>query len=164
MKKVTVIVGILALAGLVAVPVMAQGPGWGWGGRHMMGFWGNGPGYGGYYGNLTSEQRDTLDTLNSKFYNDTRDLRDQLWTKSRELDSVLSSATPDLDKARALQKEIGDLRGQLDEKTLNYNLEARKVAPDERLGYGYGPGYGSGYGHMMGYGSGMGYGPGSCWN
>jgi zinc resistance-associated protein len=163
MKRLTMILGILVLVGAVAVPVMAWGPGWGWG-HHMMGYWGNGPGYGrDYYGNLTSDQRSRLDTLDRKFYDETRDLRDQIRTKSGELDATLNSATPDLEKAKALQNEITDLRAKLDEKRLGYELEARKAVPDQRFGYGYG--YGGGYGHMMGpYGRGMGYGPGYCWN
>jgi zinc resistance-associated protein len=159
MKKVTMILGILVLVGAVAVPVMAFGPGWGWG-HHMMGYWDNGPGYGRDYGNLTSEQRSRLNDLDQKYYEETRDLRNQLWTKSGELDAVLSSATPDLSKAKVLQNEISELRTKLDEKTLAYELEARKIAPDQRSGYGYGH-------HMMGpyYGRGMGYyGPGYCWN
>lgn len=162
MKKTTIIIGILLLAGAVAVPVMAWGPHWG-GGHHMMGYWGSGPEYGrGDYDNLTSEQKSKLDTLDRKFYEETRDLREQVWTKSRELDNVLNSSDPDLEKAKALQKEMNDLRAKLDEKTLTYDLEARKIVPeDHRLGYAYGRGYGY---HMMPYGHMMGYGPGYCWN
>ena len=162
MKKLITVIGILLLVGAVAVPVMAWGPGRGWG-HPMMGCWGSGPEYErGDYGNLTSEQRSRLDTLERKFYEETKDLRDQVWTKSRELDSVLNSSNPDLDKAKALQKEISDLRAKLDEKTVTYELEARKIVPDQRLDYGYGPGYGyhmGPHGHMMDYGPG-----GYCWN
>ncbi len=162
MKRLTMILGILMLVGAVAVPVMALGPDWGWGwGHHMMGYWDSGPGYGRDYGNLTSDQENRLNTLDRKFYEESRDLRNQIWTKSEELDAVLNSATPDLDKAKELRKEISELRSQLDEKNFAYELEARKIAPD------VGPGYGYGYGHhMMGpyYGRGMAYGPGNCWN
>ena len=54
-----------------------------------------------------------------------------------------------------------DQKSKLDEKTLNYQLEARKIVPDQRLGYGYGGGYDR---HMGPYGRGMGYGAGYCWN
>ena len=163
MKRLTTIIGILVLVGAVAVPVMAWGPGWGWG-HHMMGTWGSGSEYGrGNYGNLTSEQKSKLDSLDRKFYDESKDLRDQIWTKSRELDSVLNSSDPDLDKVKALQKEINDLRAKLDEKSIDYELEARKVNPDTRFGRGYvhhmwGRGPGMGYGWQMG-----GYGPGACW-
>jgi zinc resistance-associated protein len=161
MKKLTTIIGILVLVGAVAVPVMAWGPHWG-AGHHMMGYWGSNPEYGrGDYGNLTSEQKNELDTLNRKFYEETRDLRDRVWTKSREFDSVLNSTYPDLDTAKTLQREISDLRAKLDEKTDTYELEARKIVPDQRLGHSRGGWYGY---HMGSYGHMMGYGPGYCWN
>lgn len=155
MKKLITVVGILVLVGAVAIPVMAWGPGWGWG-HHMMGYWGSGPEYGrGDYGNLTAEQRSKLDTLERKFYEETRDLRDQIWTKSSDLDAVVNSPNPDLEKAKGLQGEISELRANLDEKSLNYELEARKIAPDQQLGYDR---------HMGTYGRMMGSGRGYCWD
>jgi len=162
MKKLATVIGILVAIGLVTIPVMAWGPHMGWSGNHMMGYWGNGPEYGRDAGNLTSEQKSKLDTLDRKFYEETRDLRDQIWTKSGELDVTLNATTPDLEKAKTFQQEISELRANLDEKRLNYELEVRKIIPDQRLGYGRNDGYG--YGHMGNYGSGMGYGHGYCWN
>jgi len=161
MKRLITIIGILALVGAVAVPVMAWGPGWGWG-HHMMGSWGNDSGYGrNYYRNITSEQKSKLDTLDRKFNDEIRDLQDQIWTKSRELDIALNSSDPDFEKAKAFKKEISELRAKLDEKTLNYEIKVRKIVPDQRLGYAYG----GGYDHYMGrYGHGTGYGPGNCWD
>ena len=164
MKKLAIGIGILLAIGLVTVPVMAWGPHMGWGGNNMMGYWGNGPNYGRDAGNLTADQQSKLAALDRKFYDETRDLRDQIWAKSGELDATLNSTTPDLTKAKALQKEISELRAKLDDKRFNYELEVRKIIPDQQLGYGYG------YGHMMGnYGYGMGYGMGYghggyCWN
>ena len=83
---------------------------------------------------------------------------------------MLNSSTPDLEKAKALQGEISDLRAKLDEERLSYELEARKITPEPRSGKGYGRGYYGhhmgGYGPHMGYGRHMmgGYGPESCWN
>ena len=88
-----------------------------------------------------------------KFYNETSDLRNKIWTKSAELDTILNSTNPDIEKARAIQKEINDLRAKLDEKGINYELEAHKINPETRLSYRYGMDYGS---HMRGYG------PGAC--
>ena len=166
MKKLGTILGITALIAVLAVPVFTWAHGWGRG-HHMMGDWGTGPGYSGQYdrgyGNLTEEQASKLDQLDKKFYTETADLRDKIWSKSTELDNLLSSADPDLEKARAIQKEINDLRAKLDEKRLNYELEARKVNPNSQFDRGYGH-------HMWGRGSGMGYGwhmggrgPGACW-
>ena len=160
MKRLITVLGILVLAGLVATPVMAWHSGWR-GGHHMMGYWGSGPEYDRDDRNLTAEQRNNLDSLDRKFYDETSDLRNQIWTKSRELDSILNSSSPDLEKARVLQKEIGDLRTKMDDKELSYELEARKIIPEDRSDYAYGGRYGD---HMGAYGRGMGSGPGYCWN
>ena len=156
MKRLAMVLGAVALVGVVAVPVFAWGPGLSWG-HHMMGYWGNGP----ESANLSPAQESKLDALDRKFYDDTTDLRNQIWTKSRELDVALNSINPDLEKTKALQKEISELQANLDEQTLAYELEARKIVPDQRLGYGYGAGYGR---HMGPYAGGMGYGQRTCWN
>jgi zinc resistance-associated protein len=186
MKKVGMISGVVLLAALVAYPVFAWGPGWGggpmmgyggYGGGPMMGYGGNGggpgscwnggrgygnPGYGNpAYGNLTDEQEKQLDDLNRKFFDETASLRNDIWKKTNELDVLLDSPNPDVEKSKALQKELSDLRAQMAEKRLSYNLEARKIAPDARNARRGG----FGYGHMMGWGPHMGgYGPGGGWN
>jgi Spy/CpxP family protein refolding chaperone len=192
MKKILTIIGVLGLAAVMAAPVMAQGPGWGRGG-HMAGYWGGGPGYGrnngAGYANLTDEQRTQLDNLYKKFYDNTADTRNQLWSKRGELYTLLNSSNPDSAKAKALQKDISDLRAKLAQDRLALELEVQKINPDARYGgwgpgpgngrgmmgygsggygrmggYGYGPGMmGYGYGHG-GYGRMGGYGPGACWN
>jgi zinc resistance-associated protein len=192
-NRVTKIIGIGFLVAALAVPavVLAQG----WGGRHMMGNWGMGPGsmmaYDRGYETVTPEQRTQLEQLDRRFYDETADLRKDLWNKSFELNTILNGADPDLEKVKALNKEINDLRGKLNEKSLNHQLEARKVAPDSQFGGGYSKSYGYHMGGsragmmgpgmmsrgtmgrgtmgpgMMGYGptgSGpMGYGPRNCW-
>ena len=159
MTRVTKILGIAILVGALAVPVFVWADGWGRG-HHMMGPWGSGPGhhsdYERGYGSLTGEQRTQLEQLDRKFYDETADLRNEIWTKSAELNTLLNSSNPDSEKGRALQKELSDLRAKLDEKRLNYELEARKIRPEPRFGRGYGRGN---YGHHM-----EGYGPGSCRN
>ncbi|MEJ2655828.1 MAG: periplasmic heavy metal sensor [Desulfobacterales bacterium] len=150
MKKLSSIVGITLLSALLIVPVAVRAYGWGWGGGHMMGYWGGGPGY--YhpydrgYTALNSKQQEQLAELNQKFYNETQTLRDKLWSKSAELNALLSETNPDSGKISKLQKEISDLRAKLDEKATNNQIEARKIAPEARFGGGYG------YGHMGGYG------------
>ena len=155
MKKLTSIVGITFLSALLIIPVAVWAHGWGWGNGHMMGYWGTGPGYYNQYDRgdttLNSKQLKNLADLNQKFYNDTRTLRSELWSKSAELNALLYGTNPDTAKVDKLQKEISELRDKLDEKAINHEIEARKIAPDTRFGNGYG------YGHMMG-GYGMGYG------
>lgn len=173
MKRLVTLLGIVVLVGAVAVPVVAHGPNWGKG-HHMMGSRGDCPGYGTQhgpgYGSLTEEQRTQLDKLHQKHHDETARHRNEIWTKSRELNTLLNSPNPDTEKAKALQKEISDLRAQLAEKRLNFKLEERKIVPEARFGKGYGKGGYYGH-HMRGHGPGMGYGhhmggygPGYCWN
>ena len=185
MKKGLTIAGILLLAVTVAVPVFARGVGWGRG-PHM-GYWQGGPaygpGYGGWYGNLTEDQRNQLETLNKKFYDETSQLRNDLWAKRAELNTLLNTSNPDTEKAKALQKEISELQAKLAQARIDHQLEVRKAYPETASGWGYGMGprmMGQGYGYgmgprmmmgqgTMGYGYGpggygpSGYGPGYCW-
>ena len=143
-----------------------------------MGYWGGALGYPWQYdrgyGNLTQEQRTQLDGLYQKFYDETATLRNEIWTKSGKLNSLLNTSSPDSEKARALQKEVTDLGAKISEKRLDLELEARKIVPGVGYARGWGmgsgmgpgmmhPGWGMGPG-MMGPGMGRGYGPGPCWN
>lgn len=164
MKKLSTVLGITLLGALLIVPGIAGAQGWGMNGGHMMGNWGGGPGY--YdqddrgYTKLNREQQERLADLDRKFYDETRDLRNKLWSRSAELDALLSDTNPEPGKANKIQKEISDFRAKLEEKAISHEIEARKIAPDNRFGGGY-----DGYGHMMGgsgMGYGMGYGPDGC--
>ncbi|MGD2127494.1 MAG: periplasmic heavy metal sensor [Desulfobacteraceae bacterium] len=164
-RRLTAVLGIAVLVAALAVPAFAWGPGWGRG-HHMMGYWNQEPGYcwdeGRGYGNPTQQQRNKLEQLDRKLYDETANLRNEIRVKSAQLDTVLNSPDPDMEEAKALQKEINDLRAELDEKRLNYEIESRKIIPGERFSRGHGRSYGR---HMMGYGQHMGgYGPGSSWD
>jgi zinc resistance-associated protein len=173
MKRLAVILGSVMLVGAIAYPVFAWGPGMGRG-QGMTGYWGGGPGScwrnDRGYDNLTQEQQSALGQLNEKFSNETAPLRTEIRAKSYEMNTLLNAPDPDAEKAKALQKEIIDLRGKMAEKRLDFQLETRKINPDARFGGGYGKGYGrhmKGYGPRagMGYGRHMeGYGQGPCWN
>ncbi len=163
MKRLAVVFGIVMLVLALSYPVIARGPEQGRGyGR------GGGPGFclgqGRGYGNLTDEQRTQLDKLRQQFYDETAALRNEIWTKSGELRILLGTSNPDAGKAKALQKEISALRAKMGEKRITMAFEARKIAPEARLGRGYGMGFGrhmGGYDHHRG-----GRGPGGCrnWN
>lgn len=164
MKTILTILGIVLLVGVFAYPALSNGHGWGWG-HHMMGFWDRDHRYGHMYdrgyGNLSDEERDKLDELDRKYYQETEGIRNQIVDKSDELDALMDSQNPDLERARELQREISRLRADLDQKELKYELEARKLVPEQKLGSGYGRGHHRGY---WGRGGGMGYGSGgACW-
>jgi zinc resistance-associated protein len=154
MKRFAILAGSILLVALSSYPVLAWGPMWG----------GGGPGYcwqaSQGSGAVTQEQQQKLDQLNQKYYEDTAQLRESLWAKRAELRENLNAPNPDAEKVKALQKEISNLNNQLAEKTLDAQLEARKIAPEGTNYAGrYNSGYGNGYGRHGG-----GYGPGSCWN
>ena len=160
LTKLIVVLAVIATVGFVASAFAGwgaggyghRGPGW----RHMG--WG-GTGYG-YKQNLTEEQRKALDQERQAFLNTTESLRQDLYTKNLELRSELAKDNPDAQKAAAVQKDISKLESELEQKQLDFMLNARKVAPDAGRGYmlggrggmmGYGPGYGSGAGRRGGY-------------
>ena len=169
MKKLTIVLGSIMLLAAVAYPVFAQGPGWGRG-HHMWGYGSGGPGYCWGYGpgqkDWTPEQLEKTDQLRQTFRDETRDLRGQIWEKSAEMERLMDSAEPDVDKLKALQKEVSNLRAKMAEKRMDFQLELRKIAPEETYAGGYGRGtkrgYGKGYGRGYGHGRGA-YGQGGCW-
>ncbi len=179
MKRLLIITGIIMLVAMITIPAIAFGPHGRWGG-HMMGPWAgtNSPymnPYTGRHSNLTDEQRQKVDKLLRKFYEDTQALRSRLWTKRSELNILISQANPDTSKIDALQKEISDLQSQLMKKRIDLRIQLKKIAPElaqnggygitpgpwqRRMGnYGYRPGAWCGPYQMGGYG----YGPGACW-
>lgn len=127
------------------------GPGW-----HHMGWGGPGDGFG-YNQSLTDEQQKALDQERQAFLNATESSRQDLYAKNLELRSELAKDNPDAQKAATLQEEISKLASEIDQKQLDFMLNARKVAPDAVRGYmmggimGYGPGYGNGAGPRGGY-------------
>ena len=165
MKRLLIALGSFVLVASLATPLLGNGQGWN-GGHHMRGYWGSDPGscwdYGRGYKDLSKEEQSQLKELESKFYNETDRLRNEIWSKSAELNSYLNSTNPNSQKLKALQRELSDLRAEMDERRLAYELEARKILPESRFRGGYGKGY---YGHhMRGYGPWMGFRQRSCWD
>ena len=118
--------------------------GWGDGYGHMMGpDWQQGSGY---YGNLSADEIAKLEQQRAEFFRATENTRQQLYEKNLALQSELAKENPDTAKASRLQGEISKLQSDLDQKRLEYDIQARKSAPN------YNRGYSGGYGSMMGYG------------
>ncbi|MBW1681307.1 MAG: periplasmic heavy metal sensor [Deltaproteobacteria bacterium] len=153
MKKTLIVLGSLMLLAAVAYPVFAHGPGWG-GGRHMTGPGGYGcPGWGRGYGGPAGEDVAALGKLRQDFVEETRTLREEIRTKSNELDRLLATENPDEERVRSLHKDLSELRAKMADKRLEYRIRARKEAPE--AGYAF---RGRGFG-----GPGRGMGPGACW-
>ncbi len=123
--------------------------GWGGGYGHMMGPGMMGPGWqqeGGYYGNLSADEIAKLDQQRAEFFRATENTRQQMYEKNLALQNELAKENPDTVKASSLQSEISKLQSDLDQKRLEYDIQARKSAPN------YNRGYRGGYGSMMGHG------------
>jgi Spy/CpxP family protein refolding chaperone len=153
MKKI-VIIGlslILAMALVVAV-ALAQGPGFGRG-------FGMGPGYGppgNLFASLTPEQSAKIQSLQQAHLQAIAPVQQELLAKGTELRSL--SLNPNADPAviSAKQKEIWDLRSELQEMTNNLRLQIREVlTPDQQAQFDtFGPR--RGMGPRTGFGPGMG--------
>jgi Spy/CpxP family protein refolding chaperone len=143
-KSLAVVLALVLSLGLAA-SALARGP------------FGGGPGC----ANLTTEQAGKLFDLKEKFRTDTASLRKQLLLKHLELRKLWAAEKPDEKQILAKQKEINPLREQMQEKVTTFRLEARKIAPNARLGHcGFGHGFGMGHGGGMGPGMGPGGGMG----
>lgn len=156
MSKYTVIVGMFLLAGLIVFPmtVFSQGTtttekqtatmGMEKGKGHMMGM----PG-----ANLTSEQRDKISKLHQMFREENADTLKQLMAKQFDLKTILDSAIPDIEKAKAVQKDISDLKAKLAQKRIDLYIEVRKINPNAKFGSKEGKKFGMRSMMGMGHGS-----------
>jgi zinc resistance-associated protein len=155
--KSIIIMTVLAVLGISTFALADWGRGYG-GHMGMMGPGMMGPGMmgqgwqqgGGYYGNLSADEIAKLEQQRAQFFAATEDTRQQLYEKNLALQSELAKENPDTTKASKLQNEISKLQSELDQKRLEYDIQARKSAPN------YNRGYRGGYGSMMGYGPGGG--------
>ena len=137
---------------------------------------GRGMGYGhrggcsGYTGELSEEDIKALNKERQTFFDDTRDLRQDMYQKRLELQSELAKKNPDAQKAAALQKDIAKFTEEFDQKRLDFIIKMKKINPNiGRMG-GWGTmdddddadcPYGGGHhGRHMGRWSGYGMGPG----
>jgi zinc resistance-associated protein len=153
--KKSIFLGAVLLIATAAIAFAHGGGGYGgYGiGPGMMGYGGYdghmmGPGPWtdrGYNVNLSDEQRDKLEAAREAFYNDTRQLRDQIQEKRYSLNNELNKENPDTAKVTQLQKELSKLDSEFDQKSIAYQLEVRKLLPDNDLRSGFGPGFRHGY-------------------
>jgi len=147
-----------------------------WGrGYCQMNWAGNQPGLA-----LTADQTNSFNDLQSKHVAEVSSVRQAIVQKQLESDRLFLDASPDAVRLTALQKEISALQAQVAEKSLSYQLQARKLLTAEQLnqvppgcnfgcntrcyngpaGQGYNRGAGQGYnrGAGLGYDRGAGYG------
>ena len=152
MKKKAKGILILTVVAIFGITTLSFA-GWGRGYGHMMGpdSWGPGmnSGYmydqGGNYGNLSADEIAKLDQQRTEYFKATENIRQNLYEKELALRSELAKEDPDTSKASTLQSDISKLQSNLDQERLNYEIKARKSAPNYNRSQ-------RGYGQMMGYG------------
>ena len=166
MKKMIVVLGLVAVMIAGTTYVFAQGPGYGPGPEKMdQGNWHYQKGL-----NLTPEQRTKLQELRRKLNDETAQLREGLLAKRLELQSLWNN--PNADSNTIMEKERGmrEPQDQIRDKMVQMRLEARSILTPEQLtqigqGRGEGPGFGRGHrmgpAGMNGRGGKMGYGQGA---
>ena len=163
MKRLSILLGSMLIISVLAMPLSAHGPAH-TKGPHIKGHWGA------YsvcwaehekrYESVTEEQWNKLRDLDKKFYQETEPLRNEIMNLSHELYALLTGDDPEPEKAKAIQRNLSELRAQMDEKRLAHALEARTINSEFRFMREYGWRY---HHHPRDYVSGKRYGPGSCW-
>jgi Spy/CpxP family protein refolding chaperone len=111
---------------------------------------------------LTAEQSAQIEALRDGFLKEIEPLQKELFAKQTDLSTLWSSPTSEPSAISAKQKEIFNLKAQLQEKGTNLALEIRKVLTPEQLARlpafsqdsSFGPG--PGFGPRMGFGPPMG--------
>lgn len=155
MKKtivnLTLIVFFLTIVGLGATVYAGWGRGSGYSapGWHHRG----GPRYGSMMSGLSPDEMKKIDEQRQAFFDATKELRQKMYETQLGLQSELAKQNPDTQKASELQKELSELRAQLDQKRIEQMVNMRKLNPNIETGFM----------GKRGYGRGMGRGPGSCW-
>jgi len=86
--------------------------------------------------NLTKEEREKVDAERKAFHESTKDLRRDIYQKSLELQSEMAKKDTDRKKAFEFQKQISDLKGQMEQKRLEHRFNMKKINPDLGIGMG----------------------------
>jgi len=156
LSKAIIALAIIGVVGFAATSFAGWGRGGGGNCRGQGGGWAQrGSGPAGYQNNLSDENLDKLNKERQAFFEDTRQLRENLYQKELELRSEMAKKDPDAKKAVGLQKEISELESQLAQKRVEQRIKMQKENPEifAGRGYGQGRGYGKGRGYGMGRGS-----------
>jgi Spy/CpxP family protein refolding chaperone len=83
--------------------------------------------------NLTEEQTARLQKLRESYLRDTLVLRNELVIKRFDLKDLLANLQADPNQVLAKQREISGLESKLQERTVLYQLETRKVLTPEQI-------------------------------
>jgi Spy/CpxP family protein refolding chaperone len=138
MKKIRFrhIVTLLAIVAMVGVGSSAMAyRGWmnsegGYGDCPGFAEGGRGGGCGGFAADLSEEQRAQLNEVRKAYFEETKELRDQMRDKADALHEALEADSVDAEAAAALQADLSKIRADLDQKRLAHRIEMQKLFPD----------------------------------
>ena len=133
MRKTGIIFAAIIFAFVATGSAFAWGPGQG----KCRNEGPNQEGYKGSYewgAKLTDEQKQQMKELHDKFVDETADLRININAKSEKIRILMETSNPDAGELKSLVKDIADLKGQLMAKRVDFYLDAKKIAPDARMG------------------------------
>ena len=83
--------------------------------------------------NLTDEQSEKIRALRQSHEKDILPLRTQLFTKRAEMRLLWMETNPDSKKIKAKQKELHELKGQLQEKNMDFRFAVSEIlTPEQR--------------------------------
>jgi hypothetical protein len=155
MNKLAIIAAIFLTVSTFSLSVYAMGGGMGggMGGEMSGGRKGNGMGSnfgsdlldwlqkwrnGSEYGHSPSQERKQMEELEQQHYEDSAYLKYQIQMKEKGLDAFLKSKDPDIEKIRAIRRDVRELRSLAEQEQRNYELEVGKMNPGYRSSNGDG--------------------------
>ncbi len=130
MKKSLIAISALLAVALVATSAFSWSPG--------RGCRGGGMDQGGGFdttawNDLSPEKRDQLTALRQKFIDETYETRSAMMAKHQEIRMLMETSSPDRTKLKTLSQEITELRHQMFSNGIDFQLEAKKIAPELHL-------------------------------
>ncbi len=148
-NKIIIGIAVLAIIGFAGYVFAHDGyRERGWYGHHMG--WGPHMGYydTGRNANLSDKEIKKIDKARDDFFKSTEKIREAIYQKRIELRTELSKSDPDTKKLKTVQQELSNLEADLDQKSLDYEVELNKIAPNARERFA---GRNFGYGRHGGY-------------
>lgn len=134
MKKT---LSIITITGFLSILVIASA----YAMRPGMGHGNMGDGAYGCFNSLTPEEQSALKAEKTKFFNETRELRTEIFNKRMALEQEFTNETPDSDKIKNLRTEIFSLKKDMAEKRQAHMERLNEIIPGfADCGFGMNPG------------------------
>jgi Spy/CpxP family protein refolding chaperone len=103
--------------------------------------------------NLTADQSKSINALREANLKDMKPLQDKMFSKRGDLRLLWLDQNPNQEKIIALQKEIRNLRDQMQDKMINFRFAVAKVLTPEQKSKLESSFRGRAYGHGAGFGA-----------